>query len=201
MEPLSPALKGAFSINGHQGSPSLIPSEGCEQDYIPSFFLNFWWFTGDLCLELLGLWMDHSSSPPSPVISPLSLHIIFPLYMSVSVSKFLLFYKDTSHIALWLNVCCHFSYFWLFLILWTIPHQAPLSLGFSRQEYWSGVLCPPLGDLPNLWIKPALAGKFFTTSTIWTEWPHLNLIIYKDSLQIRYMSKVLEVRTSKQLNP
>ena len=52
-------------------------------------------------------------------------------------------------------------------------HQAPLSMGFSRQEYWSGLLCPPSGDLPDPGIKPmslvspALAGKFFTTSTTW----------------------------------
>ena len=136
--------------------------------------------------------MYHSNSPPSHVIFPLSLHIIFPLYMSVSVSNFFLFYKDTSHTALWLNVCCHFSCIWLFLILWTIAGQAPLSMGFSRQEYWSGLLCLPLGDISNLWIKPAMAGKFFTTSTIWTEWPHLNLIICKDCLQIRYTSKVLK---------
>ena len=34
-------------------------------------------------------------------------------------------------------------------------HQAPLSMGFSRQEYWSGLPCPPPGDLPNPGIKPA----------------------------------------------
>ena len=44
---------------------------------------------------------------------------------------------------------------------------------FSRQEYWSGLPCPPKGDLPNPVIKPmslpapALAGRFFTTSTTW----------------------------------
>ena len=37
---------------------------------------------------------------------------------------------------------------------WTIAHQAPLSMGFSRQEYWSGLPCPPPGDLPNPRIKP-----------------------------------------------
>ena len=46
-------------------------------------------------------------------------------------------------------------------------------MGFSRQEYWSGLPCPPPGDLPNLGIKlaslrsPALAGRFFTTSNAW----------------------------------
>ena len=37
---------------------------------------------------------------------------------------------------------------------WTVAHQAPLSMGFSRQEYWSGLLCPSPGDLPNPGIKP-----------------------------------------------
>ena len=38
--------------------------------------------------------------------------------------------------------------------LWTIAHQALLSIGFSRQEYWSGLLFPSLGDLPNPGIEP-----------------------------------------------
>ena len=37
---------------------------------------------------------------------------------------------------------------------WTVAHQAPLSMGFSRQEYWSGLPFPPSGDLPNTGIKP-----------------------------------------------
>ena len=37
---------------------------------------------------------------------------------------------------------------------WTKTCQAPLSMGFSRQEYWSGLPCPPPGDLPNLEIEP-----------------------------------------------
>ena len=36
----------------------------------------------------------------------------------------------------------------------TVAHQVPLSMGFPRQEYWSELLFPPPGDLPNLWIKP-----------------------------------------------
>ena len=45
-------------------------------------------------------------------------------------------------------------------------HQVPLSMGFPRQENWSGLPFPSLGDLPDPWIKPmapALAGGFFTT--------------------------------------
>ena len=67
----------------------------------------------------------------------------------------------------------HLSHVQLFVTLWIVAHQAPLSMGFSRQEYWSGLLCPPPGDLPNLGVKPvspaspALAGRFFTTSATW----------------------------------
>ena len=58
----------------------------------------------------------------------------------------------------------------LFVTLRTVAHQAPLSMGFSRRESWSGLPCPPPGDLPNPGIKlmsltfPALVGRFFTTS-------------------------------------
>ena len=47
-----------------------------------------------------------------------------------------------------------FSQVQLLVTLWTVAHQAPLSLGFSRQEYWSGLPCPPPGDLPDPGIKP-----------------------------------------------
>ena len=40
------------------------------------------------------------------------------------------------------------------LLLWTVAHQAPLSMAFSRQEYWSELPCPPPGDFPNPGIKP-----------------------------------------------
>ena len=64
----------------------------------------------------------------------------------------------------------HFSCVPLFAIPWTVARQAPLSLGFSRQGYWSGLPFPPPGDLPHPGIKPAslmshaLASRFFTTS-------------------------------------
>ena len=45
-------------------------------------------------------------------------------------------------------MCSSLSCVWLFVTPWTIAHQAPLSMAFSRQEYWSGLPCPPPGDLP-----------------------------------------------------
>ena len=53
----------------------------------------------------------------------------------------------------------------LFAIPWTVAQQAPLSMEFSRQEYWSGLPFPPSMDLPDSGIEsvsPALAGGFFT---------------------------------------
>ena len=55
-----------------------------------------------------------------------------------------------------LPLCCasSLSRVQLFATPWTVARQAPLSMGFSRQEYWSGLLCPPPGDLPDPGIKP-----------------------------------------------
>ena len=53
-----------------------------------------------------------------------------------------------------LCVLSRFSRVRLFGTPWTAAHQAPLSVGFSRQEYWSGLPCPPPGDLPDPGIKP-----------------------------------------------
>ena len=63
----------------------------------------------------------------------------------------------------------HVSNLHLFVTLWTVAHQASLSVGFSRQEYWSGLPFPPPGDLSNPRIEtaspesPASACRFFTT--------------------------------------
>ena len=57
----------------------------------------------------------------------------------------------------------------LFMTPWSVAHQAPLSMGLSRQEYWSELPFPPPGDLSDPGIEPrspripVLAGRFFTT--------------------------------------
>ena len=66
-----------------------------------------------------------------------------------------------------LRACRHFSHVWLCMTTWTVARQASPSMGFSRQEYWSGLSCPPPGDLPdpginpNLFKSPALTSRFF----------------------------------------
>ena len=63
-----------------------------------------------------------------------------------------------------------FSRVQLFATPWTVAHQAPLSMGFSRQVNWSGLPCPPAGDLTDPGVEPAslassaLARGFFTTA-------------------------------------
>ena len=72
-----------------------------------------------------------------------------------------------------LCVLSRFSCVRLFVTLWTIARQAPLSTGVSKQEYWSGLPRSPPGNLPDPGIEPesltspALAGGFFTTSAPW----------------------------------
>ena len=68
----------------------------------------------------------------------------------------------------------HFSHVRLSMTLWnSCSPPGSSSMGFSRQEYWSGLPCPPLGELPDTGIQPAsimspaLAGGFLTTSATW----------------------------------
>ena len=74
-----------------------------------------------------------------------------------------------------MHVCrlSRFSLVQFFATLWTVALQAPLCMRFFRQEYWSGLPCPPPQDLPDPGMKSeslmffALAGRFFITSTAW----------------------------------
>ena len=68
--------------------------------------------------------------------------------------------------------------------LWTVTWQALLCMGFSRQESWSGLPCPPPGDLPNPEIEPtsltspSLAGGFFTSSATWEALSNCRTLYY-----------------------
>ena len=73
----------------------------------------------------------------------------------------------------WTCVLSHFNHVCLSASPWTVACQAPLSMAFSRQVYWSGWLCPSPGGFPDLGIEPeslmspASTGCFFTISTTW----------------------------------
>ena len=81
--------------------------------------------------------------------------------------KSVLYSKDVFHVP------SRFSHVQFFATLWTVTHQAPLSMGFSRYEYWSGLPFPLQGIFPTqgsklcLLTSPLLAEGFFTTSITW----------------------------------
>ena len=107
-------------------------------------------------------------------------------------------YKDTNpdivqciytHSSVLLLSCAQ-----LFAMVWTVALQAPLSMGFFRQEYWSGLPFPTPGDLPDAGIEPtslvspALAGRFFTNCAIWQNAPgKMQYSIFFADLASRYL--------------
>ena len=97
------------------------------------------------------------------------------------------------------NGACELSHFCcvqLFAILWTMACQATLSMEFSRQQYWSGLSCPPPGFRPDPGIEPtsvsqspALADVFFTTITIWEVPVIMVQILYVALMTLREISQ------------
>ena len=97
--------------------------------------------------------------------------IFCKMYFLINSNIYLIIVKLLSNIYLitvHARVLSRLSHVWLFATLWTVARQAPLSIGFSRQEYWSGLPCPLWGGLPDLRIEPtsvppALQAGFLTT--------------------------------------
>ena len=84
------------------------------------------------------------------------------------------------------NLCVlsRFSHVQLFATPWTVACQALLSMGFPRQEYWSGLPFLSPGDLPNPGVEPAslmspaLAGRFFTTGATWEAHTYTDILSF-----------------------
>ena len=102
---------------------------------------------------------------------------IYPFFPPSFVLNCLLLYFISSLSLSRTCVCsCMLSHFsvWLYVTSWPVSWQTPLSMGFSMQEYWSGLPGSP-GDLPHPRTEPAylpspaLAGRFFTTRTTWED--------------------------------
>ena len=88
--------------------------------------------------DILVAWNTMSSSLPS-------FYLMIVLYSSC---KFPL--RRFLHVC----VLSRLSHVQLYVTLWTVAHQAPPSMGFSRQEQWSGLPCPPAGELPDAGVTP-----------------------------------------------
>ena len=71
------------------------------------------------------------------------------------------------YICVCMCVLSRFSHVRLFATPWTVAHQVPLCMGFSRQKYWSGLPCPPPGDLPDPGIEPwSLCLPYWQTASL-----------------------------------
>ena len=101
----------------------------------------------------------------------------------------------------------HFNCVWLFVTPWTVARQAHLSMGFSRQEYRSGLVYPPPGDLPEPGIKPmSPVSPALQADSLATEWPGKPIHLYITSLQhwtrprpgIEQMFLIWRIKTKKE---
>ena len=113
-------------------------------------------FQFSIVIQHTGNW-KHGSSHPSTDISP--------FLSTLCNSKFM-------------RMLSCFSCIWLFETLWTVTHQAPLSMGFSRQEYWSGFPCLPPEDLLNQGSDPRLLHLLnFRQIFHWASWEATKFVI------------------------
>ena len=130
------------------------------------------------CIPLNGvkLWAawNLTSQPPLPQILTEDQGSLISSFSSLSFCCFFFFTLCLQLLLQWPAHSRHFhafipscfSHVWLFATLWTVARQAPLSMEFSRQEYWNAKPFPPPGDLPNpvTLTFPELADRFYTTS-------------------------------------
>ena len=115
--------------------------------YIVCDFLAFWFFDKTLCSipHKFRNW-KFSDFKRYKQNSP----IIFQHYSDISIKPCVIFYICFKRKRKMKSLSC----VWFFAIPWTVAYQAPLSMGFSRQEYWSGLPLPSPGDLPDPGMKP-----------------------------------------------
>ena len=117
------------------------------------------------------------------IVFPIPLHN-FPLTLSETINKSSGHHLQNKHACV-----CMLGYVQLFVTPWTVAHQAPLSMGFSRQESRSPGDLPDPGVEPGSLMSPALAGGFFTTSATW--------VAQEDSKgQRKQWPKILELKCS-----
>ena len=120
------------------------------------------------------LWYRRSDSERYWLFHMTYFWILVSFHLHPSPQKRLLYYTSVQNLSMYTMQLTYLysvrkyvlSCVQLFAAPWMVAHQAPLSMGFPRQEYWSGLLFPPPGDLPDPGIKGAslscIAGRFFT---------------------------------------
>ena len=166
--PSTPGASGSESVRWDSNLSSL--RGGCE-GRVSQSVLGMAYGRGR---ALLGhpQWSD-ATRVRAPCAGPVTCHHRCPLLPPVpTCSSHVKGEASLGPAYLWLcpqaSVLSHFRRVRLPVTPWTIAHQAPLCMGFSRPEYWSGLPWPPPRDLPSPGIKPAslaLAGGFFTAAS------------------------------------
>ena len=114
-------------------------------------------------------------------------HLWMQIYIHMCICIYIHIY-----IYMYIHVLSHFSHVQFFATLWTVAHQTPLSMGFSRQEYWNVLPCSPPGGIASMQesnlhlMSLALTGIFFTTSTTW-EVQYIHTYIYTHTYVCMYI--------------
>ena len=139
MEPASPAMAGRFFTAESPWKP-----HSCE------YVLSFW----NICKPFWKLDRPLSASWTRNIsyLGTISLKCkhqsLFPMRTQWTEWTWKSTNKEAS-LWVWVQCAKAIQSCWLFVTLWTVALQAPLSMGFSRQEYWSGLSCSSTGDLPD----------------------------------------------------
>ena len=153
--PFSCARGGRWKLSRREG-------EKRERNLLPVFLLNPASSHLLLLVVYSSLSLNSGWVAPPPRSQP-----CLPPFLKFS------FYWSVVDLQVCINYCAAlrcFSHVWLCVTPWTAACQVPLSMGFSRQEYWNGLTYAPSGDLPDPGIElasPALKCGFFTSSATW----------------------------------
>ena len=107
-----------------------------------------------------------------------------------------IFTKSDTHMHIYKHVLSHFSHVQLFVTLWTTAWQAPLSIGFSRQEYWSGLPCLSPEDLPNPGFKLGFSA-LQVDSLLLGHWGSLTACYFVQKLKVAEVSPQFPFSTSR----
>ena len=130
---IHPPLLPAWTVTAER---TAAPEYACPPDPPP----------GELFSEVSEIWVTGACSSTSNLYAQ---HLRIPLRFGL-----FLWFSDNDKSFFNTNVCSSLSHVWLFVTPCPAARQAPLSIGFSQQEHWSGLPCPPPGDLPDPGIKP-----------------------------------------------
>ena len=132
--------------------------------------------TSEISFPTYEFWRGHKYSVYCSMLERVKEAYFFPRLLiikpKVKTSKYISHcFKTALYLVCMLS---RFSRVQLFATPWIAACQAPLSMGFFRQEHWSGLPCPPPGDLPNCYICyicyiSCLDGRFFSPSATWED--------------------------------